>query len=119
MQALEIEGVRRGAKCKITIPADITYVATWSGFVYVAFVLDVYARVIVGWRGMKTMQTYVVLDALEQALWARGKPRVVTYTVIVAANTYPSSTVIAWLKWATKHQSGVLATLTATLWQRP
>jgi putative transposase len=51
--------------------ADFTYVATWSGFVYVAFVIDVYARSIVGWRVSHSMKTELVLDALEQALWAR------------------------------------------------
>ena len=55
--------------------ADITYVATWSGFVYVAFVIDVFSRYIVGWRVLKSMKTNLVLDALEQALWARGKPK--------------------------------------------
>jgi transposase InsO family protein len=51
--------------------ADFTFVATWSGFVYVAFVIDVYARSIVGWRVSNSMKTELVLDALEQALWAR------------------------------------------------
>ena len=51
--------------------ADITYVATWAGFVYVAFVIDVFARRIVGWRVARTMRTDLVLDALEQALWSR------------------------------------------------
>ena len=51
--------------------ADFTYVATWSGFVYVAFIIDVYARSIVGWRVSRSMKTELVLDALEQALWAR------------------------------------------------
>lgn len=51
--------------------ADFTYVATWSGFVYVAFVIDVFARCIVGWRVSRAMQTDLVLDALEQALHAR------------------------------------------------
>jgi len=99
-----IAGVRRGKRCVTTIPsdmvdrpldlvkrqftaerpnqlwvADITYVATWSGFVYVAFVIDVFSRWIVGWRVLKSMQTDLVLDALEQALWARGKPRGVTH----------------------------------------
>jgi len=55
--------------------ADFTYVATWSGVVYVAFVLDVFSRRIVGWRAATSMQTDLVLDALEQALWAREKPR--------------------------------------------
>jgi putative transposase len=51
--------------------SDFTYVATWSGFVYVAFVIDVFARCIVGWRVSRSMQTDLVLDALEQALYAR------------------------------------------------
>jgi putative transposase len=51
--------------------ADFTYVATWAGFVYVAFVIDVFARRIVGWRVSRSMQTDLVLDALEQALHAR------------------------------------------------
>ena len=100
MKQLGIEGVRRGKRCKTTIPsdssdrpldpvnrnftatgpnqlwvADITHVASWSGFVYVAFVIDVYARYIVGWRVLQTLETCLVLDALEQALWARGKPQ--------------------------------------------
>jgi putative transposase len=51
--------------------ADFTYVATWGGFVYVAFVIDVYARRIVGWRVASTPRTDLVLDALEQALHDR------------------------------------------------
>ncbi len=51
--------------------ADITYVATWSGFVYVAFVIDVYSRYIVGWRVSQSLETPLVLDALEQAIWLR------------------------------------------------
>ena len=104
MNSLGIAGVRRGKRCITTIPseqadrpldlvkrqftadrpnqlwvADITYVATWSGFVYVAFVVDVFSRWIVGWRVLKSMKTDLVLDALEQALWARGKPTGVTH----------------------------------------
>lgn len=99
MNALGLKGVRRGRRCRTTLPAetesipadlvnrqfvatrpnqlwvaDITYVATWSGFVYVAFVVDVYSRYIVGWRVLTTLKTDLILDALEQALWARGKP---------------------------------------------
>ena len=48
--------------------ADITYVSTWSGWVYVAFVIDAYARRILGWRTGSTMSTQLVLDALEQAI---------------------------------------------------
>lgn len=104
MSKLGLEGVKRGRGCKTTIAddlaekpldlvnrqfkasspnqlwvADITYVATWSGFVFVAFVTDVYSRYIVGWRVLKTMKTELVLDALEQAMWARGKPKGVTH----------------------------------------
>lgn len=100
MKKLCIEGVRRGRRCITTIPseavhrpldlvkrefsanhpnqlwvADITYVATWSGFVYVACVIDVFSRYIVGWRVLRHMQTDLILDALEPALWARGKPK--------------------------------------------
>lgn len=96
MQQLGLQGVVRGATRRTTIPdeqaarpldlvqrdftatrpnqlwvADFTYVATWRGFVYVAFVIDVFARRIVGWRAHTTMRTALVLDALEQALHDR------------------------------------------------
>jgi transposase InsO family protein len=51
--------------------SDFTYVATWAGFVYVAFVIDVFARRIVGWRVSSSLRTDFVLDALEQAIYAR------------------------------------------------
>ena len=53
--------------------ADFTYVATWGGFVYVAFVIDVFARRVIGWRVARSMQTDLVLDALEQSLWSRSE----------------------------------------------
>ncbi|EIG93118.1 integrase core domain protein [Escherichia coli 97.0246] len=53
--------------------ADFTYVSTWQGFVYVAFIIDVFAGCIVGWRVSSSMETTFVLDALEQALWAVGR----------------------------------------------
>ena len=96
MNRLGIEGARRWAKCWTTISddalarpadlvnrqftatrpnqlwvADITFVATWAGFVYVAFIIDVFARRIVGWRVSRSLRTDLVLDALEQALWSR------------------------------------------------
>ena len=96
MKNLGIQGVRRGKKCWTTIAddlldrptdkvnrqfvatrpnqlwvADITFCATWTGFVYVAFIIDVFARFIVGWRVSRSLHTDLVLDALEQALWAR------------------------------------------------
>ena len=52
--------------------ADLTYVATWAGFVYVAFVIDVFARSIVGWRVSSSLRSDLALDALEQALHARS-----------------------------------------------
>ena len=54
--------------------SDFTYVQTWSGTVYVAFVIDVFARRIVGWRASTSMKTQFVLDALEQAIWQRKTP---------------------------------------------
>ena len=97
MKTLGIEGVRRGRRRPATtIPdsasdrprdavnrnftvarpnalwvADLTYVATWRGFVYVAFVIDAYARRIVGWRVSNSLRTDIALDALEQALHDR------------------------------------------------
>ena len=55
--------------------SDFTYVSTWQGWQYVAFVIDVFARRIVGWRVSSSMHTDFVLDALEQALWARQPER--------------------------------------------
>jgi putative transposase len=55
--------------------SDFTYVSTWQGFIYVAFVIDVFARRIVGWRVSSSMKTDFVLDALEQALYARKAQR--------------------------------------------
>jgi putative transposase len=53
--------------------ADLTYVATWSGFVYVAFVMDVFSRRIVGWRASTSLRIDLALDALEQSLWTRAR----------------------------------------------
>jgi len=100
MKDIGIEGVIRGKKPKTTwqdkalpcpldrvnrqfhAPApnvlwvsDFTYVATWQGFVYVAFVIDVYARRIVGWRASRTANAGFVLDALEQAIHQRRPAR--------------------------------------------
>jgi transposase InsO family protein len=52
--------------------ADLTYVATWAGFVYVAFIIDVFSRFIVGWRVSRSLKSDLALDALEQALAARS-----------------------------------------------
>ena len=99
MRALGIKGVVRGKKVITTNPdtslpcpddkvnrlfkadrpnklwvSDFTYVPTWSGTVYVAFVIDVFVRRIVGWRTSTSMKTQFVLDALEQAIWQRKTP---------------------------------------------
>ncbi len=98
MRDLGLEGARRGRRYRTTVPdpsaarapdlvqrrftpgrpdrlwvADFTYVATWSGTVYVAFVVDAYSRRILGWRTARTMKTTLVLDALEMALWTRRR----------------------------------------------
>ncbi|HUP25960.1 MAG TPA: IS3 family transposase [Thermoanaerobaculia bacterium] len=52
--------------------SDLTYVATWRGFAYVAFVIDAFSRAVVGWRVSSSLRTDLALDALEQALWDRG-----------------------------------------------
>jgi transposase InsO family protein len=96
MGRLDLQGVRRGKTVRTTVPdrsvpcpldrvnlqfkadrpnqlwvSDFTYVSTWQGWLYVAFVIDVFARRIVGWRVSTSMTTDFVLDALEQALYAR------------------------------------------------
>ena len=98
MKSLGLHGVRRGKVKRTTIAdtaahrprdlverrfgplapnllwvADITYVSTWSGWVYVAFVTDAYARRILGWRTSTSMSTPLVLDAVEHAIWTRGR----------------------------------------------
>ena len=100
MRRLSLRGVRRGKVVRTTtsnnkVPcpldkvnrqfkaerpnqlwvSDFTYVSTWQGWLYVAFVIDVFARRIVGWRVSSSMHTDFVLDALEQALWARQPER--------------------------------------------
>ncbi|WP_425587768.1 IS3 family transposase [Streptomyces plumbiresistens] len=98
MHDLGLEGARRGKKIRTTIRddgqeraadllrrdftasrpnerwvADFTYVATWSGIVYVAFVVDVFSRAIVGWSAATSKRAKLVLDALDMALWRRDR----------------------------------------------
>lgn len=63
--------------------ADLTYVSTWSGFAYVAFVIDAYARRILGWRVAATMATTMVLDSIEQAIWTRTQEGVLEFNEVV------------------------------------
>lgn len=95
MKSMGLTGVLRGKKVRTTVSrkaeaahdrvnrqfvaehpnqlwvADFTYASTWQGFAYVAFIIDVFAGMIVGWRVSASMETTFVLDALEQALWSR------------------------------------------------
>lgn len=98
MRALGIQGVTRGKVCRTTSSkkgtwypedkvkrqflaerpnalwvVDFTYVSTWQGFAYVAFIVDAFARRIVGWKLSSSPKTALVLDALEQALYARKR----------------------------------------------
>jgi putative transposase len=66
--------------------ADFTYVATWSGTVYVAFLFDVFSRMIVGWRAATSMSTDLVLDTLEHALWTRRQAGITDLTGLVHHN---------------------------------
>jgi putative transposase len=100
MKRSGLQGVRRGKVVRTTVPdkaapcpldrvnrqfkadrpnqlwvSDFTYVSTWQGWLYVAFVIDVFARRIVGWRVSSSMRTDFVLDALEQALYDRQPER--------------------------------------------
>eukprot|EP01030_Chromulinospumella_sphaerica_P011090 gene11090-10891_t len=88
MRTLGLRGVMRGKVMRTTVSdgkapcpldrlwvSDFTYVSTWQGWLYVAFVIDVLARRIVGWRVSGSMRTDFVLDALEQALYARQPER--------------------------------------------
>lgn len=61
--------------------AGFTYVSTWLGFAYAAFIIDVFAGRIVGWRVSSSMETTFVLDALEQALWARRPSGTIHHSV--------------------------------------
>lgn len=124
MQDIGIEGVIRGKKPKTTIPdkalpcpldrvnrqfhapapnvlwvSDFTYVATWQGFVYVAFVIDVFARRIVGWRASRTANAGFVLDALEQAIHQPDRHKTNSFTIrTVGRNIYRSNTRNGWPK---------------------
>jgi putative transposase len=100
MDELNLEGIVRGKRKRTTFPdelsprpadlvqrnfsaeapnrlwvADLTYVSTWGGFVYVAFVTDVFSRCIVGWRVSNSLHTNLALDALEMAIWSRRRQR--------------------------------------------
>ncbi|MEJ1202550.1 MULTISPECIES: IS3 family transposase [unclassified Streptomyces] len=103
MRDLGLEGARRGKKIRTTVRdddheraadllgrdftascpnerwvADFTYVTTWSGIVYVAFVVDVFSRAVVGWSAVTNKRAKLVLDALGMALWRRDRAGIPT-----------------------------------------
>jgi len=66
--------------------ADFTYVSTWSGWVYIAFVIDAYSRRILGWRTSTTMTTPLVLDAIEHAIWTRRREEITDLSGLIHHN---------------------------------
>jgi putative transposase len=100
--------------------SDFTYVATWTGYVYVAFVIDAYARKIVGWRASRTAHASFVLGALEQALHNRRPVHRGSCTLATgAANTSLSSTPNAQLKLASSLMSAASEIPMTTLSPKP
>jgi putative transposase len=108
MKLLRLRGVRRGRRVRTTYSnravarpadlvcrqfnpsrpdalwvADFSYVPTWAGMVYVAFVIDAFSRRILGWRAAASMATELVLDALEMAIWTRTRAGVTDLTGLV------------------------------------
>jgi putative transposase len=104
--------------------ADLTYVPTWSGFAYVAFVIDAYARRILGWRVASTMATSIVLDAIEQAIWTRQQEGVMDLKDVVhhtdrgSPNTRRSGSLNVSPRPGSSHRSGRSAAPMTTRWPR-
>ena len=131
MWDMGLQGVVRGRKFKTTVPdestlrppdlvdrnfsatrpnqlwvADLTYVATWKGFVDVAFVIDVFSRKIVGWRTTNSLKTDIALDALEQALWSRPDTTAWSTTATAVCSICQPGTPNDWLRRVSSLQSG-------------
>ena len=147
MRRLGLEGVRRGKTVRTTTPdtsapcpldrvnrqfqadrpnqlwvSDFTYVSTWQGWLYVAFVVDVFARRIVGWRVSTTMTTDFVLDALEQALYDRqpsSEDALVHHSDRGSPNMSRSATASDWPKPTLHRQWAARVIATTTPWPRP
>jgi putative transposase len=139
MRAMGLQGAVRGRPFTTTIPddaamrprdlvdrdfsasrpnalwvADLTYVATWRDFVYVAFVIDVFARRIVGWRASSSLRTDLALDALEQAIWARAETDGLVHHSDRGGSTCRSGTPSDWPRRAWSLRSAASATRTTT-----
>ena len=145
MGELGLEGVRRGKGHRTTTPdettarpadlvdrhfaaqrpnqlwvADLTYVATWSGFVYVALVIDAFSRFLVGWQAARSLRTDLALDALEMAIWRRrGGLDGLVHHSDRGASTSPFATPNASPKPAPSPRSVPAATATTMPWPRP
>ena len=144
MGELGLEGVRRGKARRTTTPdqgaprpadlvernfsaqrpnqlwvADLTYVATWSGFVYVALVIDAFSRFIVGWQASRSLRTDLALDALEMAIWRRqAQLQGLVHHSDRGSNTWPSAIPNAWPRPGRSPRWARSATATTTPWPR-
>ena len=102
--------------------ADFTYCSTWAGIVYVAFVVDVFSRRIVGWKAARTVHASLVVDALNMAAWTR---RATSVDGVVCHSDAGSPVHLhrlhstAWPRSAPRRPSGPSATATTTRWPRP
>ena len=140
MRKMGLQGVVRGKACRTTIPdgqaprpadlvdrdfsaaqpnrlwvADLTYVATWSGFVYVAFIIDAFNRFIVGWQASRSLRTDLALDALEMAIWQRRSDlEGLVHHSDRGDSTCRFATPSAWPKRAPSPRSAPVATATTT-----
>ena len=140
MKVLEIEGVRREKRVKTTKPdpqaarhpdlvnrvfsaaapnqlwvTDLTFVPTWQGVAYVCFTIDVFSRMIVGWRCASNMKTEMVLDAIEMARWLRGRhlPKLRRHSDAVNSRQYVTGN--ASRRSGRHPRSGLWATVTVAL----
>ena len=143
MGELGLQGVRRGKARRTTTPdataprpadlvernfsatrpnqlwvADLTYVATWSGFVYVALVIDAFSRMLVGWQASRSLRTDLALDALEMAIWRRrgGLNGLVHHSDL--GITLLSATPNGWPRLERSPQWAPAATASTTRWPR-
>jgi putative transposase len=144
MRELGLQGVRRGKTRRTTTPdataprpadlvdrdfsatrpnqlwvADLTYVATWSGFVYVAFIIDAFSRFLVGWQASRSLRTDLALDALEMASGAGGPGwRGWCITRTGAANICRFAPPSAWPRQARSPRWAPAVTRSITPWPR-
>ena len=144
MRDMGLRGAVRGRRVKTTVPdlsasrpmdlverdfsasrpnelwvSDLTYVATWRGFVFVAFVIDVFARRIVGWRATTSLSTDIALDALEQALHDRRTDEPLIHHSDRGSQYLAIRYTERLAEAASSRRSEAVATRTTTPWPRP